>query len=387
MMVTEEQQACVDYIKKKWKKPSYFPKSKGIAIGLPNKFISPNNAIFNKDQFYWDTYFTMLGLIDIGRKNLSKGMVENLGFLQKKYGVIPARNRLYNLGVSQPPFLTSMIFEVYEKTGDKKWLKKMIGVAEKELKGYWKKKSGAEYHLITKNLSHYCDHNITHATAEQESGWDMTSRFKEACMNYLPVDLNSCLYKYEIDLAKANSILKNKEKAKKYLAAAKRRENEMRKLMWSEERGFYFDYNYYIEKRAKFYSLAGFYPMWAGIATKQEAKKMVKKLQLFEYDGGLANTQRRGLSPEYRQWDYPNGWPGQQCIVIEGLVNYGYDKMAKRIARKWVDMNTELFIDTGKMWEKYDVVTKQIGKSGRYKTQSGFGWTNGVYIRLLNKYY
>jgi alpha,alpha-trehalase len=206
-------------------------------------------------------------------------------------------------------------------------------------------------------------------------------------MSYLPVDLNSCLYKYETDLSKFYGMLKNKEKEAKYLAMAKKREKEMRKLMWSEERGFYFDYNYSSEKRAKFYSLAGFYPMWAGVVTKAEAKRMVKKIKLFECDGGLANTQRRGLSPEYRQWDYPNGWPGQQYIVASALKKYGYEKLAKRIVHKWVDMNTKIFSETGNMWEKYDVVTMQIGKSGRYKTQSGFGWTNGVYLRLLKEYY
>ena len=386
-MPSEEQIKCIDYIKMKFGHPTFFPKSKGIVIGLPNKFISPNKRIFNQDQFYWDTYFTIIGALDLGKVKTSKGMVENLAYLYKKYKIIPSRNRLYNLGISQPPFLTSMAFEVYEKTLDKEWLKKIMLIAEKELNTYWRKRSGAGNHRVTKNLSRYCDHNITHSTAEQESGWDMTSRFKEACMNYLPVDLNSCLYKYETDLAKANEIFKDKEKQKKYFSDAKKRANEIRKLMWNSKRGFYFDYNYASKKRARFYSLAGFYPMWAKIATQEEAKQMVKQLKLFEFDGGLVNTQKQRLTPEYRQWDYPNGWPCQQFIVIEALTNYGYIKEAKRIARKWIDMNTKIFNETGKMWEKYDVTTMQIGKSGRYKTQYGFGWTNGVYVRLLKKYY
>lgn len=381
-----EQKACLDYIRNKFNHPTFFPKNKGVTIGLPNKFISPNRRIFNQDQFYWDTYFTIIGALDLGKIKLSKGMVENLTYLYKKYGIIPSRNRFYNLGISQPPFLTSMAFEVYEKTLDKMWLKKIILVAENELKSYWMKKTGAGNHLVTKNLSRYCDHNITHSTAEQESGWDMTSRFKENCMHYLPVDLNSCLYKYETDLARAFEILNDKEKQIKYLKNAKKREKEMRELMWSEKRGFFFDYNYYSNKRAKFYSLAGFYPMWAKIATKKEAKKMIKQLKLFNAKGGLVNTQKERLTPEYRQWDYPNGWPCQQFIVIEALNNYGYEKEAKRIAKKWINMNTKIFLETNKMWEKYDVTTMQIGKSGRYKTQYGFGWTNGVYIRLLKKY-
>jgi alpha,alpha-trehalase len=374
------------YIKKAWSKPLYFPRTMKKTIGLPKPFISPNRKAFDRDQFYWDSYFIILGLVRLGKTGVAKGMVENLAYLYSKFGIIPSRNRYYNLGISQPPFLTSMAFEVYNETGDKKWLKKIMLTAEKELKEYWKERESPDHHLVTLNLSRYCDHYVTHETAEQESGWDLTSRFKHACMNYLPADLNSCLYRYETDLERAFTILKDEKKAKKYAKLSKKRKKEMNELLWSERRGFYFDYNYVKQKRSKFYSLAGFYPMWAGLAEREMAKKMVKKLRLFESRYGLANTQKTGLSKEYRQWDYPNGWPNQQWIVAEGLKNYGYAEDAKRIAEKWLALNTKVFLETGKMWEKYDVVSGEIGKSGRYETQSGFGWTNGVFVAFLKDY-
>jgi alpha,alpha-trehalase len=377
----------IEYIKKDWKKPSFIPSDQRLIVGLPNKFISPNKKIFNKDQFYWDSYFIILGLVELNKINLAKGMVENLAYLFNKFKIIPARNRFYNLGISQPPFLTSMAFEIFEKTKDKEWLSKIMKTAEKELLLYWKSREVVEHHLVTLNLSRYCDHNITHDTAEQESGWDMTSRFKFDCLNYLPVDLNACLYKYEKDLEKFYLMFRKKKKAEFYERMAEKRKEEMIDLMWSERRGFFFDYNYNTQKRSTFYSLAGYYPLWAGMITNNEMRKrMQKKLKLFEFKGGLANTQKRSLTKKFRQWDYPNGWPNQQYIVIDALRNNGFKKYSIKLTKKWLDLNNEVFEETGKLWEKYDVVHYAIGKDGRYKTQEGFGWTNGVYLRLLKQY-
>ena len=381
------EQEIIRYTKKDWSKPHYSKKDKKTTLALPNKFISPNKELFNKDQFYWDSYFIILGLIELKKIELAKGMVDNFVYLFKRFGIIPARNRYYNIGISQPPFLTSMAKEVYNKTKDTKWFIKVMKIAERELNEYWKSRETVEQHIVTLNLSRYCDHNVTNDTAEQESGWDMTSRFKEDCLDYLPVDLNSCLYKYEKDLAEFYQMNKKNEKAEEYERLAEKRKEEMFNHMWSEKRGFFFDYNYIKQKRSTFYSLAGFYPLWAGMVTHSNMKnKMAKKLRFFEYKGGLVNTQKKGISKKYRQWDYPNGWPNQQYIVIDALRNNGFKDHSIRLARKWIDLNNEVFKETKKLWEKYDVTNKSVGKDGRYKTQSGFGWTNGVYLRLLNQY-
>ncbi len=160
----------------------------------------------------------------------------------------------------------------------------------------------------------------------------------------------------------------------------------MNKLMWNFKKGFYFDYDYKHKRQSTFYSIAGFYPLWAKLATHTQAKKMTDNLKKFEYAGGLANTQATGLSDEYKQHDYPNGWPHQQWIVIKGLMNYGFRTDAQRIAKKFLDVNKKVFQKTKKLWEKYDVVKCDIGKSERYPTQHGFGWTNAVFVRLLDKF-
>lgn len=380
MILKKDYQDCLEYIRNYWPKITfYLPEEKGLRIGLPYKFVSPSNDLFEQDQFYWDTYFTIVGLIAYGKKALAKGMVDNLIHLFNRFGIIPCRNRIHNLGFSQPPFLTSMILEIYKVYKDKSWLSQATQTAELELKNYWQN----EQHKAFNDLSRYCDSFWTNPTAEHESGWDMTSRFNERCLDYLPIDLNCCLYKYEKDLSEIYKILGDKAKEKEYLKKSEKRKHTINKLMWSESKGFFFDFDYKKKEQSDFYSLAGFYPLWAGLATENQAKKVLKVLRKFEYKGGLANTQKKGLSKLFKQWDWPNGWPNQQFIVIEGLLNYGYRKRAEKLAKKWLDLNKKVFIKTGKFWEKYNVVNNDVGKDERYPIQTGFGWTNAIFVKLI----
>ncbi|UCG95544.1 MAG: alpha,alpha-trehalase [archaeon] len=381
---------CLRYIEDYWKKSTfYLPKDRGVYIGMPNPFVSANGTRFHNDQFYWDSYFIILGLVESGKIRLAKGMVDNFIYLFEKFGRIPSRNRYYNLGISQLPFLTSMIMEIFSKTKDKKWLRKAVKTAEKELKNYWMNKDevSGEIHLVYRGLSRYCDHYVTHHTSEYESGWDITSRFNDHCLDYLPVDLNSCLYKYERDIAEIYHITGSRTKQRNYLGRADKRRKTVNKLMWNKKKGFFFDYDYKKKKQSNFYSVAGFYPLWANLASKEQAERVRENLRKFEYKGGLANTQKTGLSKEFKQHDYPNGWANQQWIVIRGLLNYGFEEDAKRLATKWLEMNRKVFLRTGKFWEKYNVVKCDVGKEGRYPNQTGFGWTNGVFVKLISEFF
>ena len=186
-------------------------------------------------------------------------------------------------------------------------------VARLELEKYWMNESLTETHIVYKGLSRYCDHYITHLGAEHESGWDMTSRFNDRCLDYLPVDLNSCLYKYETDLYEIYELLKDYHKAAHFKKLAARRKMTVMSLLWSEKHRFFFDYNKHLKSQSTFYSVAGFYPLWAPLATPPQAALLRDNiLPVFEYDGGIANTQSTGLSDELKQHDYPNGWPPQQ---------------------------------------------------------------------------
>src|SRR5947207_10093651 len=249
----------ITYIKDYTAKTTYFsPKDKKHHIGLPNAYVTPCIGIYDGDQYYWDSYFTILGLIELEQIDLARGMVDNLAYLYEKFAIMPMRNRWSNLGISQPPYFTAMIGEVYAKVPNIAWLKKVTTIAEQELHEYWMGTEKAEKHAVYKGLSRYADHYLLHATAEHESGWDMTSRFHERCLDYLPIDLNSCLYKYETDLATFYKELGNHEEHEYFLQQAAKRATVIQKLMWHEQKGFFFDFDYKEQKQSDFYSLAGF---------------------------------------------------------------------------------------------------------------------------------
>jgi alpha,alpha-trehalase len=211
-------------------------------------------------------------------------MVDNFSYLYQRFAIMPMRNRWANLGISQAPYFTSMIGEVYQKTHDTSWLQASAEVAERERKDYWLDAKRAERHLVYKGLSRYADHHLFHNTAEDESGWDTTSRFSEHCLDYLPVDLNVCLYRYETDLATFYKDLKRKKKEQYYLQQTAKRKHMIDTLMWQEDKGFFFDYKYKKKQPGPFYSLAGFYPLWAKLASQEQAEQLRSKLPFFEYE-------------------------------------------------------------------------------------------------------
>jgi len=258
-------------------------------------------------------------------------------------------------------------------------------VAEAEYKTVWMGTSKPNARQVYKGLSRYYDINYLNDLAEAESGWDLSPRFNHHCLEYLPVDLNSLLYKYESDLADTAKILGKPAAARRWRLAAKNRQQQMHELMWGQVRNFYYDYNFVKQRRGTVDSLAAYYTMWAGLATEKQAKQLVNALKHFEYKGGLATTngiQIGQLVPGSvpTQWAYPNGWAPLHYIVVKGLQRYGYNEEARRIALKWLRTNLDWFNKNGVFLEKYNVVQPAKPPSkGLYPSQTGFGWTNSVF--------
>ncbi len=394
-------QTAREYIKAYWPKlRRYHPKDDETLLGLPEPYLVPafeagHEFDFN-ELYYWDSYFMVQGMIDDEHKELVMGILSNLLSLQKRFKAIPNASRTYLTGRSQPPFLTSFIFDVYDAYQlDKKWLRAAIDRAQDEYKNVWMGTAKPNTRQVYRGLSRYYDINMLHDLAEAESGWDMTPRFNRKALNYLPVDLNSLLFKYEIHFARAESILGNETKAQEWEATAAERKQVMNELMWSSSRNLFYDYNFVKEKRGTVSSLAAFFPMWAGLATESQAKELVKNLKKFEFKGGLATTDQQlnqrlpgslpGSMPT--QWAYPNGWAPLHFIVIKGLQRYGYTQEAKRIAIKWLNTNLDWFDKHHVFLEKYNVVSPDKPPlKGVYPSQTGFGWTNAVFERLCQEY-
>lgn len=393
----EDVVAARAYIAKHWKNLERFnPKDDDSLIGLPHPYIvpahEPGREFDFNEMYYWDTYFVMQGLLDEQHKELVLGMLENFFFMQERLGMIPNASRTYLTGRSQPPLLTSMIFDAYDRFNlDEVFLKRAMAFAHDEYESVWMGSVKPNARLVYRGLSRYYDINYLHDLAEAESGWDMTPRFSRKALDYLPVDLNAFLYKYELDFARAEKIFGDKRASAKWENAAMHRKETMDELMWSDFKDMYFDYNFAKERRGSVASLAGFFPMWAGMVDDKRAKEMVKALRRFENKGGLATTDTQlinqlvpGKMPT--QWAYPNGWAPLHYMVVKGLQRYGYHKDAERIARKWVKTNLDWFNAHGVFLEKYNVVqpTKPPMR-GLYPSQTGFGWTNAVFERFCKE--
>lgn len=397
-LTPEEVKVARDYIRAYWPKlERYHPKDDGSVLGLPKPYLVPSyeegtNFDYN-EMYYWDSYFMVQGLLTEQHKELVEGILENLLHLLKRFGAIPNASRTYLTGRSQPPLLTSFIFDVYNVYNPgRDWLKTAMDLAKTEYEAVWMGTVKPNWRLVHKGLSRYYDINMTHDLAEAESGWDYTPRFGRHALNYLPVDLNALLYKYEMDFARTATLLGDKTEAAHWKKVANERKRTMIKLMWDSGRGLFYDYNYVKEKRGNISSLASYFTMWAGLADGRQAQAMVKALKRFEQKGGLATTDNLPLTQYVpgvmpTQWAYPNGWAPLHFIVVKGLQRYGYYDDARRIAMKWLRTNLLWFEQNGIFLEKYNVVSPEKPPlKGVYPSQTGFGWTNGVFERFCQEF-
>ena len=221
----------------------------------------------------------------------------------------------------------------------------------------------------------------------RESGFDITFRFGPYgadTHHYAPVCLNSLLYKTETDMEKMSMWLGDNKAAQQWHERAKQRRQLVQGLLWNQRRGLFFDYEFKKKKLSSYEYASTFYPLWVGIATAAQARAVASNLHRFEQKGGLAmSTKETGV-----QWDYPYGWAPIQLIAVEGLRRYQYDADADRISYKFLAMVLANFERDGNIREKYNVVTdtSNIQVAEGYRSNIiGFGWTNAVFLELLNE--
>jgi alpha,alpha-trehalase len=222
--------------------------------------------------------------------------------------------------------------------------------------------------------------------AMRESGFDISFRFRPygaATPHFAPVCLNSLLYKTEQDLQEISKILGLKEDARRWEHRALERKIRIQKYLWDEQRGMFMDYNLDTAARSDYEYITTFYPLWAGLATREQAQALMKHLGVFEHAGGLAMSNHdNGV-----QWDLPYGWAPTQLLAIEGIRRYGFEDDANRISFKFLGMIAENFRRDGTIREKYNVVNRSSEshiEAGYQQNVVGFGWTNGAFLALLH---
>lgn len=366
------------------------PDDAGTLIGLPRPYVVPGVGAMFQEMYYWDSYFTALGLIGSRHHHLVVDMAENMAYLLARFGMIPNASRYYFLSRSQPPFFVHMVelaLGVKRLRGDADldiWLKRMLALAEAEHETVWHGAAQPHHRLVHAGLSRYFDINFLDMLASCESGWDHSTRCDDRWLAHLPVDLNSILYAREMKMAEFAELLDDDARAASWRERAHSRAAVMRGIFWSEEEEIFLDFDFVTGILNPTPSLAGFYPLWAGLATETQAQRMVARwLPRFEQAGGLVTALD---AKPGRQWAWPNGWAPLQSIVTDGLQRYGFVEDAQRLREKWLDLCALWHEKTGVLWEKYNVVDpEQEAEAGLYGHVTGFGWTNGVAVEFVRR--
>src|SRR5579859_787506 len=368
----------------------YNPRGEGTRIGLPRPYLVPSDGAMFQEMYYWDSYFMALGLVGTAHESLIVDMADNLAALYRRFGLIPNASRYYFLSRSQPPFFAALIWLAYgvkQRRGDAdadRYLARLMRLAEAEHATVWLGTAQPHARLVYAGLSRYFDINFLDMLASCESGWDHSTRCDDRWLEHLPVDLNAILYAREQDFARAAAALGHPRRAATWRRQAAKRATTMQRLLWDEDQHFYFDYDWVHKRRNPHLSLAGFYPLWAGLVTNRQAACLVREwLPRFEHPGGLVTTPEERAG---RQWAYPNGWAPLQWIVVAGLERYGYTAEATRLMQKWCATCAGVFAATGALWEKYNVVHPEIHpEGGLYGNVAGFGWSNAVFADFARR--
>lgn len=403
------------------------PVTGSSALPLVAPYVVPGGRF--REIYYWDSYFTMLGLKADGRDDLVEAMLDNFTSLIERYGHIPNGTRTYYLSRSQPPFFALMLdLSANNDTTAKArrlnalrteydwWMRgqncldatgaclRVVRMPDGSLLNrYWddrespRDESWAEDMATARKaalgsaLPRSAPTVLRDLRAGAESGWDFSSRWLADGISLtsihttdiVPVDLNALLWAAERRIAAGCRDVADASCVSDFTRRASARQASLRRYLWQESQLYYADWDHRKRKPTNVLSAATLYPLFVGMASAREARLVADtaRARLLAQGGLRTTTNRTG-----EQWDMPNGWAPLQWVAIDGLARYGHAPLAKDIAGRWLTTVTTAYRETGKMLEKYDVEEQKPGGGGEYPLQDGFGWTNGTLSALLERY-
>ncbi len=391
-------------------------------LSLPESYVVPGGRF--REVYYWDSYFTMLGLAESDHWDKIEDMVTNFAYEIDTWGHIPNGNRSYYLSRSQPPFFAFMVELLATHDGDDA-LKKYLPQMEKEYQ-YWMDgaqslQPGSANKRVVKLqdgsvLNRYWDDRDTPrpeswlddvTTAKNNpdrpateiyrdlrsaaaSGWDFSSRWMDdpnklgtiRTTSIVPVDLNALMYKMEKMIARAAQASGDSAKSSQFEALADARQKGMEANLWNDKEGWYADYDLKTQKVRNQLTAAALFPLFVNAAAKDRADKVAAatEARLIKAGGLTTTTVNSG-----QQWDAPNGWAPLQWVAVAGLKNYDHEKVAMDVTWRFLTNVQHTYDREQKLVEKYDVSTTGTGGGGgEYPLQDGFGWSNGVTLMMLD---
>lgn len=392
-------------------------------LALPHPYVVPGGRF--REVYYWDSYFTMLGLVEDGETALAAGMLDDFASMIDRYGHIPNGSRTYFLSRSQPPFFFKMIEAVSPvpaPAAHARYLPQLLAEHAYWMDGEDGLAPGAAAgHLVRladgtllnrfwdarddPREESYRDDVLTARKAPErppaevfrdlragaESGWDFSGRW---CADphrletiettaILPVDLNALMWGLERAIAEGAAHAGDAATAAAFEARAERRREAIGRWHFSASLGHHVDHHWVAQRALPALTAAAFVPLYLGCADEAQAAATAAAAErtLLRKNGLVTTTHDTG-----QQWDSPNGWAPLQWMAVEGLRRYGHDALAGAIARRWIAAVRRVYDETGKLLEKYDVTEDRAGGGGEYPTQDGFGWTNGTLLALMRLY-
>jgi alpha,alpha-trehalase len=399
----------IDYIKNQWDQTVRHDTggSGFLGIDLPHPYTTPCIEGTFTFFFYWDTYFTHLGLLRHGRFDLVAGNLLNMAWLIRTYGMIPN-----HVGIdhrSQCPYFSLMVEEYLRETQNApeadrlraQEIRPLLVEAVSQEYFFWYHARTSPTGLArcgntatTDVLSEFYDTTLvprlgldekapreerlltsTRRLSECESGWDFTERFEGRADEYAVIEFNSNLLRYESLLG---SLYPQDQKL--WDNRLNTRKRTLLEVCWDDEAGVFLDYDFVNEHHSPVASAATFQPLFAHVVPEYQADRVAEALIRFERKHGVAVTEETPTSRRY-QWGYPNMWPPMVWVTVKGLANYGYHNSAQRVAEKYVLAADTLFASTGQLWEIIDVETGAVA-GGEYEAQPMMGWSAGVYVAL-----
>lgn len=408
-----------EHIRSIWSKlerPPIEPVGDDSALGIAHPHVIPGGRF--REMYYWDSFFTMLGLLRDGRRDLANGIVDAMTDLIERFGYVPNGTRTYYLGRSQPPLYYRMVALLGDADAEVK--QRRVAAMKREHAWWMAGGEALEPGQCSRHvarlaggaiLNRYWDPNGTPrdeswredvSTAEQsgraseevyrdlragaESGWDFSSRWLGGSglpsiktTAIVPIDLNAFLFGLEAAIAEHGDA----SDASIFGQLAARRQDAISQHCWNDAQGYFADFDLDTGTRRASTSAATLAPLFAGLATQDQADAVARFVEAnYLAPGGLRTT----LVHSSEQWDSPNGWAPLQWIAVDGLARYGHHDLARRIALGWISTVERTFEQTRLIFEKYDVETGSAGGGGEYTSQTGFGWTNGVTAELIERY-
>jgi alpha,alpha-trehalase len=392
-------------------------------LTLPRPYVVPGGRF--REMYYWDSYFTLLGLAESGRGDLVTDMVGDFAYLIDTYGHVPNGARSYYLSRSQPPFFFAMV-ALTSPDDPSAAFARYLPQLRREYAFWMEGEHGLRPHTAHRHVVAMPDGSVLNRfwddrdtprdesyredtelartsgrptaqlfrdiRAAAESGWDFGSRWfadghSRASMDtteILPVDLNSLLFGLENAIRAGCARGGDEACAREFERRAAARRKAIDRYLWDDSRGAYLDYRWTQSVRMPLVSAATLYPLFVALASKPQAAAVanITARELLKAGGIVTTTLETG-----QQWDSPNGWAPLQWIAVSGLREYGQAPLAEAIACRWMAGVNDVYGQSGKLVEKYNVVvTGRSGGGGEYPLQDGFGWTNGVMRKLIVLY-